>query len=441
MDIKLRLENETTVKSAVGGCLSVLITALFLIITIYFGLEIVFKKEPIVRSYDDITEQSRIYVKDFPILLFVLLANGTNVVSNYPGALDLSIESKVLPAINGAANTYFEKLVFDRCQEKFMPEEHWLSITKTFNLDDVKCVNPFKKYSREGKLVEEDVYFENPYAANKSNFFQILIKKCDEKANPDCWKGLENVGRFFTFLVFPDTYQDLSDRENPIKNRLLSFTQQTSVQLYTRNYYEIRSAELISDNGWIFRDEKSQSFYQFFTDKSVMDLYNKNDRLLLNLTFSSSLMKKVLVRRYLKMPELFANIGGFIKAIMMCCQFAIKDYSTFNLYNQLNSSILLKENVKDKLHNRIRFTKEKGSEMSSVEPNRTNQEVRPQLPKNKEHDYMSYCYWIKNRFFKCGKSQIDLTSMNRYLDIVYIQQKRIENGKRLTVIEEKLSIS
>ena len=85
----------------------------------------------------------------------------------------------------------------------------------------------------------------------------------------------------------------------------------------------------------IFRDESSQFFYQSGTEKSVIDFYN-NDRFVLNYTFSSPLLKNVLVRRYLNVPVLITNKGDFSKAINLLAQFLVSYYSTFTCYNKLH---------------------------------------------------------------------------------------------------------
>ena len=70
MQVELNYKGNSTVKNAVGGCLSLLMIILFGIITIYFGLEIFKKEEPIVRSYDEFIDESKVYIKEFPLVFF-----------------------------------------------------------------------------------------------------------------------------------------------------------------------------------------------------------------------------------------------------------------------------------------------------------------------------------------------------------------------------------
>ena len=72
------------------------------------------------------------------------------------------------------------------------------------------------------------------------------------------------------------------------------------MKLYIRNYYEIKNTDFISNNGIILREESSQSFYQYGSENSVIEFYNEAARFMLNYSFSSPLLKRVLVRRYLK---------------------------------------------------------------------------------------------------------------------------------------------
>ena len=189
----------------------------------------------------------------------------------------------------------------------------------------------------------------------------------------------------------------------------------------------------------IFRDESSQFFYQSGTEKSVIDFYNNTDRFVLNNTFSSQLLKNVLVRRYLKIPELFANIGGFIKAINILAQFLVSDYSTFTLYNKLHDELVWRDNkkqesqVKKFLANQLKSDSAKNKADVSVQ--NINQEG------HKEPDYKSYCFWLNHRFFKFKNSLIDMNIIKRHFDIGLLHQQRINLETRLTALEEKILIN
>ena len=437
--VEISYNNNTIVKNAVGGCLSMILVVLFGIITLYFGLEIFIKEQPIVRSYDEFGDKSTIYLKDFPILFYSTLLDGTDVFKTFSEAIELSVESKVFPSSQTGFSLYLENLILDRCQQEFMSEDNWTKLIATYDLNLVKCINPYKKYNKDGKLVEENIFFENPYAADSSNFIQFFLKKCDEKKKPGCWKPMEKVSKFFTFVVFLDTYQDLSDRDSPIKTSFNTFTQQVSTKLYTRNYYEIKNADLISDNGMIFRDESSQSFYQYGSEKSVIDFYNDADRFMLNYTFSSPLLKRVLVRRYLKVPELFANIGGFIKAITLLAQFIVQDYSSFILFNNFSKNIVWKDKNKAKTPSRIAFSAHQKPESVQVKQSESHQNIRRAAPEASVYTYISYYFWLKHRFLTCKSSEIDTKQFKRYFDIGEIHLQRIALESRIETVEQKIS--
>ena len=212
-----------------------------------------------------------------------------------------------------------------------------------------------------------------------------------------------------------------------------------STQLFTRNYYDISSAELLSDNGMIFRDETSLSFRHLKSEKTVVDIYNDNDRLMLNFSFSSGLLKKVLVRRYLKVPELFANIGGFIKAVNLLCQILINDYSTFVFFNKFKTEVGLNSQKVSKLRLRVPFTKDVKQEAVNVDQNESNQKMPREKPATSAYEVISYCFWLNHRYFKWKNSLIDTNDIKSYFDIGELQQKRNEMEARLTLIEEKLS--
>ena len=196
--------------------------------------------------------------------------------------------------------------------------DHWAIISSSMILTESNASLPLKSKTEKENLFKKTC-FQYPYGFKPSNFITFVIKRCNKTVKLGCSKALAKVRRFFVNVIFIDTYQDLSNRDNLINNNFTVLTTQVSIQLFTINYYDISSSDLIIKNGMIFRDESSSSFHQIKSEKSVVDFYNDNIRLMFNFTFFSGLQKKVMLRRYLKVPELIASIGGIIKAINLLC--------------------------------------------------------------------------------------------------------------------------
>ena len=71
-----QLQQQHDRQESVGRCLSIILLVLFGIFTLYLGLEIFLKEQPI-RSLYEFTDKSTIYLKDFLILFYSTLFDET----------------------------------------------------------------------------------------------------------------------------------------------------------------------------------------------------------------------------------------------------------------------------------------------------------------------------------------------------------------------------
>ena len=137
MKAELNYQGSSTVKNAVGGCLSLMMIVLFSIITIYFGLEIFEKKEPIVRTYDEFIDESKVYIKDFPVMFYAAMNDGSDFFKKLADSIEIVVESRVVPSDKQGFNVYNEKYILDRCQVNFMSAENWTRVISCYNLDQI----------------------------------------------------------------------------------------------------------------------------------------------------------------------------------------------------------------------------------------------------------------------------------------------------------------
>lgn len=436
-EVGVTVRSESVIKNICGGCLSILTVILFGTITIYFGLEIVTKNEPIVRSYEATELSSRVYIKNFPIVFYAYLPGRNDLLMTYADSLELMAESVTFPATGSTTKGIYEPLILERCQQNFMGESHWDYVSKTFDLGKVLCLNPFMKYNVEKQLVLEDIYFENPYASPGSTFIRIIMKKCNENLKHGCLEKLSKINIFFGSLAFPDTYNDLASSEDPVKTNWVSLVQQMSMQLYSRNYFGIKLAELITDNGIIFKDESSKDFVQFNGEKSVLNIYSETDRQVLDFTLHSSNLKNVFYRKYIKIPELFASIGGFIKAIVTITKLFIYDYSNYILYKKLEKKSSISKSKQPARNVKIEFRIDRNK--VPAESIQSRHEFRASNLEEPTFTDVSYWKWFKGGLLccYCKKRNYDLDNFKNIFDLESIHDKRVLLEARIEALELK----
>src|SRR5690606_11787322 len=70
--VSFKYKGSSMIKSTIGGILSISIIMFSLYYVIYFGEDIVKKEKPSTRFSKDYTNQSRAYLKEFPVMLYFL---------------------------------------------------------------------------------------------------------------------------------------------------------------------------------------------------------------------------------------------------------------------------------------------------------------------------------------------------------------------------------
>ena len=120
MKVEVHYQGNSTFKNVVSCSLSVMTITLFGIITIYFGLEIFQKEEPIVRFYDEFVDESRVYFKDFLTIFFALIIDESNFLKSFKDLIEVFVESRIFSGKVNDGRNYNEQLILDRCQEELI---------------------------------------------------------------------------------------------------------------------------------------------------------------------------------------------------------------------------------------------------------------------------------------------------------------------------------
>ena len=128
---------------------------------------------------------------------------------------------------------------------------------------------------------------------------------------------------------------DHYDVYNPIKEKFRSEIFSIVTSLVKRYYYYFLPGEYISDNGFIFNNISTFNFFEY--DRLITDFVDNEDQefysgaTVAEVCFSSIDKYITYERKYTKIQDSLGNIGGWIRIILVVCQF-INDYFSEKIF-------------------------------------------------------------------------------------------------------------
>lgn len=322
----------------VGNLLTLSVIVTCCVIGFMFGNEIYRRKNPTVISSEEIIEVSRFSFKEYPLLFSFIYFDGSPINDAHlafnlkVGKIEVSekfenvfTETKGWPKPCNASN-YDEK--YQEIVGKILADN-----TKSGRgLNDIICPDP-------------DTIIQNGYMTLNSTFVNYRFSLC----NPDERKCHPNQSRiaqdFYIILWTVDAFIDPKNYTDPIVYYANTNTYQVSSIFMKRNFFNIEKRKLITYQGWLL-----DSFVEkeFFTVKEIQKEINPTFRNeLFQATFASPNRRNVTIRRYMKVQDLLASIGGFFNFLYILTMILLKDYVKFDYYlYYLNALMQGKDKVK-----------------------------------------------------------------------------------------------
>lgn len=211
-NINLTFRNSNTSKTLIGALLSTIAFGFSIFSMYYFGIDIISKSKPISRFFKELQSESKIYFKDF--LIMMQLVNPNNEViqelDRYMVFRPI-LYSMTLDKESGNQNFEMKYLFIEKCD----PDKHFFGVYKEFIKDRNNnfpigtscCLNPRKVQYSNGTVEErDDLYFMNEWGGTNSNFFTAFFDFCNsEKYQDKNCKPMEEIKKVFS-TVYNQVY-------------------------------------------------------------------------------------------------------------------------------------------------------------------------------------------------------------------------------------------
>jgi len=171
------------------------------------------------------------------------------------------------------------------------------------------------------------------------DILEFHVIKCENTTKNKNCKSEEEMQPYFEnaylSIIYLAQSLDHYDVYNPIKEKFRYEIFSIVTSLVKRYYYYFLPGEYISDNGFIFNNISTFNFFEY--DRLVADFVDNEDQsfyssaTLAEVCFSSVDKFITYERKYAKIQDYLGNIGGWIKIILVICQF-INDYFSEKIF-------------------------------------------------------------------------------------------------------------
>ena len=310
-----------------GLFLSVVTIATCVVIGFLFGQEIYKRETPFVNSSLDFInpQESLVNLKDMPMFFNFVDMYG-NAYSNPEDYFTFFIET-VLTDENFNVQYMDPTFGLTPCKLDLFDEEHHQYLKDVFVEGNLFFCFEYKDTSQAKNIMG------SPDAVlNILNF-----AKCNPNTKT-CADDLDTIlTDFYISFYYLESYFDQKNYKNSHQRYLNSKIFKASNGLYRRQNIKFQHHELITDKGWIIEDIQTESLITFESIITDVNFASEAEgiykNLLLDLAFTSSLVKPIVSRNYLKVQELLARIGGFFNACLVIFTIISADYIEFSLFN------------------------------------------------------------------------------------------------------------
>ncbi len=299
----LRIDDMPRIQTLLGGLLCILVYCLFILASLYFGQELVYRVLPkVIETERAINKNDIIYLSKEQFLFIFSLSNKANYL-NPNSYLDINLYMKTIENNVVSSN----KIELGNCKSNDFP-----NVNNDYSFTNLDIVNFIC-----AKNLDKIYYIKGIDKFNKYSYLELIINSCSGN-NCKSEEEIENILNNFHLSIFYHDkkydFRKFKDFSNDILNEF-DIT-------FTKNYYKkievfLGLSKIYTDVGYFFEIFKKKELH---TIKNIKEyIYDANSPTKYNLTidFKMDNTKSEIYRKYYKIQNWIAELGGLIRAMTL----------------------------------------------------------------------------------------------------------------------------
>jgi hypothetical protein len=344
LDIGLRHHHKAHYNTIPGGILTILTTIFIIYCVFYFGEDIYHKKKPISR-FNKILSPKQIFLKDYPIpISFISRSMPLLNVERY---FDITADMLLMdytPLNLTAINKY--SLIVERCTKEHVAAYGDLFVKDSF-FPFSYCMNP-NKLMNGTEVQQGNPFIQGEMTSFNSSALYYTIAPCvNSTANGNRCAPQSEITTVLSdcHLSYPyvDAYVNLDSYETPYNYFLNRNVITLNSKLGKTNFVKVKSTAIQTDSGFIMDDLDERSLLQ--AEPPTTDTLG-DASILISVFIFTTKIQDTYVRKYVKVQDIVANVGGLLKFLLTLGTIVLMPYQQRSFkFEIINSLYKISESV------------------------------------------------------------------------------------------------
>ena len=325
------IQNKLLHKTIFGGIITIFVIFISIISTIFFSQELLFRKCPYINLSTEIyNNPKRInYYNNFEFAIGI--KNPNNNLFEINESI-YYIKAFLIKTIINSTGTYNikENINMKSCNEIFNESNINYNLFKNLSLDNLYCI------SNEQNNIN-DIYINEHYGNNYFQRIEILLYECTNLTNNNCSSENEINNFLNTTLSYYIINNNIrtNNHKNPFQRIINEYNYYLSNKLFISLNQNIHHLEIETDDGFMFTTYNKIS--SFKSEKIIKDvrLKDNNEKNFISFSFQLNNNIEKYYRKYYKIQDLAAQVGGIYNTIFLFCLLFLRMYEDNSYFEYL----------------------------------------------------------------------------------------------------------
>ena len=296
-----RIDNNSRNKTFIGGFLCLIIYCLFIMSFLYFGQELIFKVKPtVIESTKFLENNDFIYLNDkqFSIFFGIFYSNGTVL------DIDKFLDIKLTYVYGKNKTEEKQNIEIINCNNDYFKHKKDNSY-KLLNINTLKCI----------KNIEEGYIIKNNPKFNEYSYINLELVKCSSNNCEDSNKIDSILEKSDLILFYFDTIYDNRKFKNYYSDYINSVSYPIKKNNYLYSLFTLKLTTFYTDVGYIFELFKKHLFHNI--ERISNKEFKFSGDFKISIDFRLSFLKNLNYRKYYKIQNLIAELGGLIRGMTL----------------------------------------------------------------------------------------------------------------------------
>ena len=334
------IRGRPTFQTQIGSCLTILCIFLMGIYVLVFLNQMINHKSPDLQSsiyYDEIPQEIQLNKNNFSFAFGLQTKDYENYIDD--SIYNVKAHQIKLEFIrNGIYNYEDIPLKLINCSQynfEMIPE-----FFKKLPLNNLYCI-------------DNDINLKGEFKKEYWNYIRLNFSKCENSTeNGNKCKSEEEINKLLSAgyigIFIPDYSFEPTKYSSPYSPYIKNLYKAFSIKYFEDIFFYFKIVQIITDSGYFFEDKKTIKFATFDYTQNDIDFRESNH--FLSLTIRVSSKREIFQRSYIKLQEIFSNVGGMLKIVLLAGEYSVyfirmllyKNY-ILEFFNLDESEIRLKE--------------------------------------------------------------------------------------------------